>query len=1015
MAKIKKFGQFNSIQEASLEDNPAIPGEGPGGENEPKYRSDVERRAKDDIAAIRRKYGAQAANFMSLVMEAQRIQRGYENPLEDLAESMIMQMFGDILENVKLNIKLNKEEVAKNIESAENEPPAPQEVERLKDLDLIAEINKRKIIRNIVQGEALNTKLCLEMPETLQGLIEILGEAPGRRYHFLMIAITEINITNDWEIPVEFQKQMWFSRQGFAGAVKLEWNEEDKEKEDEELAQKILKDLENEETDIKDNEDVKELFDHIGPIINAAGVDFAMLIHETIKGIYDLIGTAGIPEDETVSQTVIDNTDTLLDELEDIRYGRYIAADLRDFLNEYPESDTITNFREHFFGKLVVLPAADFLDLIKSILLKDPSAKAKAKPLIDEIKDDFKSYGEDLANAALDDMGDDYYTNQAEETPEEDLSPKEIQDLIDAALDNGDFKEVARLSKFLGESLKNYEQTLNENVQAAKAYMLSKFSKKKAGQLTKEEETEILSDKEYQEIKNVILAKFPGWVYAFVRFHFDQGASLQDLISLRDELVRYKPLLGSLPMTIDQYARVENIPKEVKLKKLDSELKRAEESGDENRIADIQNQIKNVNSEEITDTRPGVERLQDELRYIEREREARWLIDALPARAASVIGKPINLRDEYRNADKETKDEIINIGSLISKADNSEDVKKRFLKKISAFDSIKRLAEFGGSFVKSLGSNIDKLSQQAEALYPGVAIMYEDDQYIALSLRSENAQKELCSAANWCINRGSFWSYAKGNVQLNIFNFSLPQTDRYFLIGITVTQDGTVRNSHDVNDSSIMKSGEKYYDQLKRMGYPEKMIEEIKKYFNLEYEVKQLTDTFYQGGNQINQAVDRFLKYSYKFTDDPSFERVKSIFFDIVNQDIAATRNESSKIKTVFEKNGIMNSVSAEIFDSIFPDPDEEFMKNVSAMTLKNLLSAENFRKMIETDPNFIGKFKTSNPGLYDNILAMLKEKDETTNKIRIYIPKVVGRDDWEEMEIPELSDILKAYIEKRK
>lgn len=1013
MSKIKKFSQFNNIQEASLEDNPGIPGEGPGGQNEPKYRSEVERRAQADMAGLRRKYGAQMGNFMGLVREAQMIQEGHEKELEDLAESMIMQMFGDILENVKLIIKLNPQDVSKNIEDAENEPPVQQKIEELKDKGIIDEINKRKIIRNIVQGEALNTKLCLEMPETLEGLIEILGDNQGRRYHYLMVAITEINIQNDWEIPIEFQKQAWFRKQGFAGAVKLEWDEEGKTENDEELAQKILKDLENEDSDIKGNEDVKELFDHMGPVIKAAGVDFAMLIHETIKGIYDLIGTAGIPEDKTVSQIVIDNTDTLLDELEDLRYGRYIAADLRDFLNEYPESDTITNFREHFFGKLVVLPAGEFLDIMKSILLKDPSAKVKVKPIIDEIKDDFKRYGEEIANAALDAMGDDdYYTKQAGETPEEDLSPKEIQDLIDAALDRGDFKEVERLSKFLGESFKNYEKTLNENVQAAKAYMLSKFSKKK-GNPSKEEEIEILSNKDYQEIKNSIVADNPGWVNAFVRFHFDQGVSLDDLRTLKADLLKYKPLLGNLPMTIDQYAKVIFVSKEDKLKKLDSDLKRAMKSGDEKWIEDIENRIKDVNAEEVIDTRNGIEMLQDELRYVEKEREARWLIDALPARAATVIGNPVNLREEYRNADKDIKDQIINIGSTIDKSNDAEAIKKRFLKKISGFDSIERLAEFGGSFVKSLGSNIDKLSKQAEELYPGVAIMYEDSQYIALSLRSDSAQKELCSAANWCINRGSFWTYASGNIQLNIFNFDLPQTDRYFLIGLTITEDGTVRNSHDVNDTSIMKSGEKYYDQLRRMGYPEGMINEIKKYFTLEFEIKKLTDTFYQNSGNIAESFDRFLKYSYKYIEDPSFERVKSIFFEIINQDINLANKKSSDIKKVFQSNGIMNSVSFEIFDSVFPSPDPEFMKIVSAVTLKNLSAVENFKKQIESNPAFLSSFTAKNPNIQGNILSMIKERDQTIQRIRPYIDEITGTKDWESMGNAELIKILEPYIKK--
>ena len=205
----------------------------------------------------------------------------------------------------------------------------------------------------------------------------------------------------------------------------------------------------------------------------------------------------------------------------------------------------------------------------------------------------------------------------------------------------------------ISEALKIQQQALNENVQAAKAYMISKFSKKKGQPLSKEDEVKILANPDYQEIKNNILPDNGGWLPAFLRFHFEQGVSLENLVTLRDDLVRYKSFLGALPMTVDQYAKMVNIPRKERIKKLEDNLERATEAGDDKWISDIENQIKAIQSEDVSDARPGIERLQDELRYIEKEREARWLIDGLPARAASALGKPVNLRDEYRNADKD--------------------------------------------------------------------------------------------------------------------------------------------------------------------------------------------------------------------------------------------------------------------------------------------------------------------------------------------------------------------------
>jgi len=555
---------------------------------------------------------------------------------------------------------------------------------------------------------------------------------------------------------------------------------------------------------------------------------------------------------------------------------------------------------------------------------------------------------------------------------------------------------------FLNERKKeDYLKNLNENVQAAKAFMLKKFAKKTP--VSKEEEIEILSNKEYQEIKNVICAKYPGWVNAFVRFHFDQGKSLEDLIGLRNNLETYKNFLGGLPKNIDEYAKIVYEPKAEKIKKLENTLRKAQESGDEARIEGVMNQIKSVRAQEETDIRSGFEMLDDELAYIEKEREARWLIDALPSNAASdprnplyVAGRVVNLKDQYRNADPELKNQIINAGSIIAKSENAEENKERFLKKISAFDSIENLSITASSFSKALGGNTDKLLKQAEALYPGVAIMYSDEQYVALSLRSEDAQKELCGAANWCINRGAFWSYAKGNIQLAVFNFELAPTDRFFLIGITIAKDGKVTTSHDVNDSRISNGSEKYYEQLARMGYPNIMISEIQKYFDQEHKVKSLTDDFYKDGKSLSESINKFLRVSYIYENKVAFESVKSIFYQILKQNIELnmlkSKNEMELVRKCFTGDpsrniagGIMNTTAIELFDTIYPNPEPEFMKQVAEATLKNVSAMTNLKDRMDTQPGFKAKFNSS-PDFYGQLSAMIEAKDEIIDKIKPWL-----------------------------
>ena len=448
---LKSFTQL--VDEASLKDNPGIPGEG-GKEGD--YLSKVEGRAKEKLDSLQRRHGADIPRFMSFVSRAKQIQAGKEKDLEKLAEDAIRAYYGSILEEVTLNIKFPKEDqIKKSMEKVQAEPPEMPQLKELKDANIISEIQKRKIANNITQGEAKNTKLILNLPEVRDGLTRILGQEQGTEYKDILNKITEIAGFFDWQIPMEVQLEMWTTdKSGFSGSVTVEWNT-DEEENSEELAQRILSELEN-GTEVP--EEAEELFAQTGPTINALGTDFAMLLHESVKGIYELIAAVGIPDDEETAETVIMNTDSLADEIEDLRYGPEIAADLRDFISSFPEYDTITNLREHVFGKMMTMDSKDFLDLMYMILNEDDKAKPVVQEFIDEIAEEIGKY--ELGQAGIDN-DDDYEPSEetpsrAPSEPEEidysELSKREIEKLIDKALDAKDFDTVRDLAKYLKES-----------------------------------------------------------------------------------------------------------------------------------------------------------------------------------------------------------------------------------------------------------------------------------------------------------------------------------------------------------------------------------------------------------------------------------------------------------------------------------------------------------------------------------------------------------------------------------
>jgi len=467
---IKTFEELTN--EASLKGNIAIPGG--TGDMGNKYLQQAEERARIKNQEIAARYGRDIPNFMGLVNRARQIQAGKEKQLEDLAEQVIRDYYESILDGVKLDIKFPKpQEIKDMMEDVQDKPEMPQ-LKKLEDDDIINKIQVRKIGNNITQGEAKNAKKCLELDITKDGLNQILGRQLGEEYHTLMKKITDIASFFDWDIPMEVQLEMWTrDKSGFSGSVKVEWDtpeSQEDEKSAEDLAQKILGDLED-GTDIPEKES-EELFDMTVPTIHALGTDFSMLLHETIKGIYELIVAQSLPGEgeEEEAETIIMSTDSLADEIEDLRYGPEIAADLRDFLNQFKESEDIVNFREKVFGKMMVFArdnAKGFLELMYLILDQDSMAKKKIQPFVDEVVEEEEEYQQMLRDYEMSLSG-----VEPEEEPEEikkikayvgteepegnedysTLSQREIERKINQALDTGNYDLARELSPYLKES-----------------------------------------------------------------------------------------------------------------------------------------------------------------------------------------------------------------------------------------------------------------------------------------------------------------------------------------------------------------------------------------------------------------------------------------------------------------------------------------------------------------------------------------------------------------------------------
>lgn len=463
--------------------------------------------------------------------------------LQDLAKSVILSEYGSILDNVDLEINLvgfgeianelpeiadveekpasrrqQEEEMEKYEEEEEpkeeeddkeksfldklfgDDSKSTKDDSNLLDSPLIKnKIDKAKILNNIIQGEAKNTKHILHTDIVKTGLSEIFGNKADEIFK-VWDDITKAADKLDWVIPIQDKASMMKQNMGgMAGAVKVEWPEmEDKNEEDQEegpdsenlnpnkSAEDILKSIEEGE-DIEDNEEeISELFSNGNPKIKSYGVDFPMLLHETVKGIYELIAAAAIPDDKKVAKIVKMNVSSFEDEAEDFRYGPYIASALRDFINSCPDYNKYPNIREHVFGKMLLISDEEFLSLMKGILDKTPKAKSIISGMITDVISELKEYdisqidsGDDVRDYSGEDreeeepMVDDEIeklikgTKDAEENIDVDYSKlrkSEIQELVDKAIDSRDFETLKKLEPFIKESFiwKMYESEINK-------------------------------------------------------------------------------------------------------------------------------------------------------------------------------------------------------------------------------------------------------------------------------------------------------------------------------------------------------------------------------------------------------------------------------------------------------------------------------------------------------------------------------------------------------------------------
>ena len=460
MAFYKKFSKFN---EASLKGNIGVPGEGG---TTGSWLDTINREQREKVREFERNNVDLLRNFPRLIQDSQRIQRGKEKELSELCEKAFYQLFGTLLDDVTLDLKIGQE--ARQMMSQTPEKSRVK-IEDIVDERVLNEIMKRKILRTIQQGKGLNSKSLLNLPLFKDGIKQILGERNAELYITNLNNVVKVMEFFDSTLSeAQITQAIKMNAQG-ACDIKVEEVKKDDEKKSKE-AEQLLKDLES-GVDLTETE--SDILSDVKVTVKARGVDMGILIHESLKGIYKLVTQMSLEHlPEEIAKQVLQNTDVVSGEPQEFKYGPSMQKQFEKVINTHPKVKSITDnlarnilnaekeevavaenemaaYQEqlffYVFGQLATLGKDDPKEMLKVVYAVLSDKKDDIEKLffpivsicIDLIEQEFK-YQQSKKKQVV-------QSPEVEQPKTKELTLSDLQEELDDALDNEDYEKASQI------------------------------------------------------------------------------------------------------------------------------------------------------------------------------------------------------------------------------------------------------------------------------------------------------------------------------------------------------------------------------------------------------------------------------------------------------------------------------------------------------------------------------------------------------------------------------------------
>ena len=119
-------------------------------------------------------------------------------------------------------------------------------------------------------------------------------------------------------------------------------------------------------------------------VIKARAICFPMLVHEIVKGLYEIVGTEGFGPDKEKNKAIVGAVDKLSNEPNDLRFGKFLYDAISKIYNDSDIDDA--RVRELFFAELYKLSDEDFFPFVENAI-NDELTSAQLSWAVGTMKD----------------------------------------------------------------------------------------------------------------------------------------------------------------------------------------------------------------------------------------------------------------------------------------------------------------------------------------------------------------------------------------------------------------------------------------------------------------------------------------------------------------------------------------------------------------------------------------------------------------------------------------------------